>query len=34
MTILLPVLAVLFVIGVVAIAIWAIRTMDNDHENR
>jgi nitrogen fixation-related uncharacterized protein len=32
MTILLPVLAVLFVIGVVAIAIWAIRTLDDDHK--
>lgn len=32
MTILLPILAVLFVIGVVGIAIWAIRTMDDDYE--
>jgi nitrogen fixation-related uncharacterized protein len=32
MTILLPVLAVLFVIGVVATAIWAIRTLDDDHK--
>jgi len=32
MTILLPVLAVLFVIGVVAIAVWAIRTLDDERE--
>ena len=32
MTILLPALFIVFVIGVVGIAIWAIRTMDNDHE--
>lgn len=34
MTILFPLLFAGFVLGVIAIAIWAIRTMDNDHENR
>jgi len=32
MTILLPALFVAFVIGVVAIAIWAIRTLDDERE--
>jgi hypothetical protein len=32
MTILLPALFIVFLIGVVGIAIWAIRTMDDEHE--
>ena len=32
MTILLPAVFIVVVIGVVGIAIWAIRTMDDEHE--